>query len=114
MARHGGAMHGYNRGGIVGYANGTPPEGATSYPVKPFPGYQNPDVDENGNPRSQSERARIITRNAQAKAVYDRTQAYRNLLGKKEAMTQAAALPLPQKETVERLQEFPPVGPTRR
>ena len=33
MARHGGAMHGYNRGGIVGYANGTPPEGATSYPA---------------------------------------------------------------------------------
>lgn len=34
MARHGGAMHSYNRGGIVGYADGTPPEGATSYPVK--------------------------------------------------------------------------------
>ena len=37
MARHGGAMHGYNRGGIVGYANGTPPEGATSYPVEEQP-----------------------------------------------------------------------------
>lgn len=31
MARHGGAMHSYRQGGIVGYANGG---GATSYPVK--------------------------------------------------------------------------------
>lgn len=30
MARHGGAMHSYNRGGIVGYQSG----GATSYPVE--------------------------------------------------------------------------------
>lgn len=107
MARHGGAMHSYRQGGIVEYQAG----GATSFPVGAFPGYQNPDIDENGNPRSQSEKARITARNAQAKTAYERAEAYNQLLKRKAEMTQAAALPLPQKEYVERLREFPPIGP---
>lgn len=110
MAARGGLMRGYADGGVVAFQFGG---SAVSQAVGDFPGYQNPEFDENGLPRSRSEREAIIVRNAQAKAAYERYRA-----AQARAATPAprslTSLSTPQGfpiEAIRRMQEFPPVGP---
>ena len=71
----------------------------------PFPGYQDPDVDENGNPRSQSDRARIMRMNA---ALQARSKKY---LSAPELYSDPVMTGETYRFLRNRLEEFPPTGP---
>lgn len=123
MAALGGLMRSYaGGGGVVAFSNGASekglpyaaePSSAQSYAVEDFPGYQNPDVDENGNPRSVSERAAIVDANRRNKEAYAR---YRAAQARAAApaprpltsLSTSQGIPI---EAIRRMQEFPPVGP---
>jgi hypothetical protein len=78
----------------------------------PFPGWENPEVDENGYPRSPAGRAATIDRNARAQRAYEQQQAARRRIEAAGArpltsLNTAAGYPI---EAIRRIQELQPLG----
>ena len=98
---------------VPGSGNVVPPQGMAGGGIVafqnrgevPFPGYQDPDVDENGNPRSQSDRARIMRMNA---ALQARSKKY---LSAPELYSDPVMTGETYRFLQNRLEEFPPTGP---
>jgi hypothetical protein len=78
----------------------------------PFPGREDPEVDENGYPRSPAGRAATIDRNARAQRAYEQQQAARRRIEAAGArpltsLNTAAGYPI---EAIRRIQELQPLG----
>lgn len=101
----GGQPYGFARGGIVAFDKG----GKTAQP--PFPGWEDPLVDENGNPRSASGRAAVEWRNSRRQAAYEKQQEAKRRAEQAprplSSLSTSTGVPI---QSVRAAQEWNPVG----
>lgn len=101
----GGQPYGFARGGIVAFDKG----GTTAQP--PFPGWEDPLVDENGNPRSASGRAAVEWRNSRRQAAYEKQQEAKRRAEQAprplSSLSTSTGVPI---QSVRAAQEWNPVG----